>query len=134
MTLDDRRWGPGSEVLSSVHHSALGALTKEKQDGPLPQRNVCPKLENLTIHAPSLQTTKSGEWVELIASRRGNTRGAVAFLKAVEICLPDLGSGEQESVLSRDFEVFGELARRDVRTDGIEFCVEKDYRWTDYHI
>jgi hypothetical protein len=128
-SLMDRGGGPGDDALSMAHRAALGALTLKLGEAGTPIL-VCPKLENIIIHAPNF-STEVGEWVELLASRRGSIHGAVAFIKTVEIRLPDPGYAEQDTVLAEHSEIHDELTRRGVSIHGIKVLVEKHARWVD---
>ncbi|TEB24643.1 hypothetical protein FA13DRAFT_1777734 [Coprinellus micaceus] len=128
-SLMDRGGGPGDDALSMAHRAALGALTLKLGEAGTPVL-VCPKLENIIIHSPNF-STEVGEWVELLASRRGSIRGAVAFIKTVEIRLPDPGYAEQDTVLAKHSEIYDGLTMRGVSIHGIKVLVEKHARWAD---
>jgi hypothetical protein len=125
----DRGGGPGDEALSVAHRAALGALTLKLDEAGTPVL-VCPKLENIIIYAPN-SSTEVGEWVELLTSRRGSIHGVVAFIKTVEIHLPDPGYAEQDTVLAKHSEIYNELTRRGVSIHGIKVLVEKHAHWAD---
>lgn len=113
--------------LELTHRAVLRALAAKRDESETPVY-FCPKLENVIFHAPDLKT-EIADWVELVASRRGSTQGSAAFLKAVEIRLPDPGSFvERTCVLSEHSEIYAELIQRGVCSHGVKILFEKVVR------
>jgi hypothetical protein len=116
---------PVSQRFSDLHRSALHALTANwDESGRI--ICVCPKLRQLTLHAPDM-TTNSEDWVKLISSRRGAAPRPMAYLKMAEICVPSHGSSAGSVVANMQRGVCFELAWRGISVDGIKFRVEE--RW-----
>jgi hypothetical protein len=125
------RRGAAKELFSSLHRYALDALTVKQGDSGA-FTPVCPKLENIIVHAPDMKT-RIGKWCEFLASRRRSMEGAAAFLKTAEIRLPDpVYCVEQIAVLTKHLEVHDGLAKRGISFHGIKFLIEKDVHWADY--
>ncbi|TEB18621.1 hypothetical protein FA13DRAFT_1745471 [Coprinellus micaceus] len=118
-----------NKAFSHLHQYALYVLTV-KQDDSGAFRPVCPKLENIIVHAPDVNTEVE-EWAEFLASRRRSMEGAAAFLKSAEIRLPPPGPGESVVAPSMHDRVCDELAKRGVKIQGIKFLVEESPVWSN---